>query len=98
MTHNKAICWSSFDFTLSPEAKHVFEEATVGLLGVKYTPFAFATQVVAGIGYAFLCEGVAPTRSPNSSVVKIRIYQPLANPATAVEDRPMIESIEAIVP
>lgn len=90
--------WSSFEFTLTPEAKHVFAEATSGLLGVKYTAFAFATQIVAGTGYSFLCEGVAANRSPATTVVKMRIYQPLANPLSEVEERPMIESIEAIAP
>ena len=85
--------WSSFDFTLSPEAKHVLETAVAGLLGVKYTAFAFATQVVAGTHYSFLCEAISVTRSPSTHVVKMRIFQSLDS-----KQAPTIVSIETIAP
>ena len=90
--------WSNFDFTLTPEAKHVFESAIPGLVGVKYTPFAFATQVVAGTHYSFLCEAESVSRNPASTVVKMRIFQALDNDDTPIEVKPIIESIETISP
>ena len=47
--------WTKFSI-LTDEAKKVFHDVKKPL-GVIYTPFAFATQVVAGINYCFLCTG-----------------------------------------
>ncbi len=85
--------WSNFDFTLTPEAKHVFEYATAGLQGVKYAPFAFATQMFAGTNYSFLCEAVLVSRNPTTNVVKMRIFQSLDS-----KEMPAIASIEMIAP
>jgi hypothetical protein len=49
--------WGSFSFKITPEAERVFDQALNGLTGVKYIPVAFATQVVDGLNYSFLCEG-----------------------------------------
>ncbi|GMV30118.1 MAG: hypothetical protein AMXMBFR59_22430 [Rhodanobacteraceae bacterium] len=83
--------WSNFDFTLSPEAKNVFDTAFDGLLGVKYTPFAFATQIVNGTNYSFLCEAQYMTRYPVENAVAAEVYQPL-------EGKPHIVAIRPISP
>lgn len=82
--------WSDFDFTLSPEARSVFDYATSPLLGAKYTPFAFATQVSDGIDYAFLCEAEYVTRYPNENAVNLRVYQPPGGKAHIVSIRPIL--------
>lgn len=85
--------WSHFDFTLTPEAKHVFENATAGLWGVKYTPFAFTAQTVVGTNYSFLCEAISVTRPLATNVVKMRTFQP-----QDLKELPIIISIETIRP
>lgn len=68
--------WSSFSFTITPEAKKVFEQALKGLVGVRYTPLAFATQVVAGLNYCFLCEGQVVSPENPEFAALIYIYAP----------------------
>jgi hypothetical protein len=68
--------WSNFDFTLTPQAKDVFETALPPTAGARYTPFAFASQIIAGINYCFLCDVQYPTPFPNENTVKVYIYQP----------------------
>ncbi|NJL28088.1 MAG: hypothetical protein HC897_09410 [Thermoanaerobaculia bacterium] len=68
--------WSLWNFTLSPEAKKVFEH-TVGLLrGVNYTPLAFATQVVDGLNYCFLCKGQVVVPEQPQFAVLIYVWAP----------------------
>lgn len=63
---------------LSDEEKEVFEKAVDGLLGVKYTPVAtIATQVVAGINYAFLATGTATTETPITHLYIVKVYADL---------------------
>lgn len=69
--------WTPFSFELNQEVKKVFEEAVQGLLGVKYTPFAVATQVVAGLNYSFLSQAQVVSPTAPLRVVKLHIYQPL---------------------
>jgi len=74
---NVAGGWSNFNFTLTPAAEHVFHEVTGRLLGVKYTPLAFATQVVAGTHYSFLAESQVVVPNAPEGVVVIHVFQPL---------------------
>jgi hypothetical protein len=67
--------YSSWNFTISPEAAATFKAAKQ--LGVDYTPLAFATQVVAGLNYVFLCKAVAVSPKAPQRAVKVYIYQPL---------------------
>ncbi|GKT21424.1 hypothetical protein [Acidovorax sp. SUPP3334] len=91
MSNNLAGGWTGFNFELTAEAKKVFAEA-VTLAGTKYTPFAFATQVVAGTNYSFLSQ--AQYVVPNTvRVVKLHIYQPLPG-----QGQPHIAQIIEITP
>jgi hypothetical protein len=67
--------WSDFNFTITPEAKGVFDQVTTHLLGVKYTALAFATQVVNGLNYCFLCEGevVAPGQPEFAALIYVYV-------------------------
>ena len=76
--------WTSFDFTLTPQAKDALETALQGLVGARYTPLAFASQVVAGTNYAFLCEAEYTTDYPNENAVMVRVYQPITGRAHLV--------------
>jgi hypothetical protein len=87
--------WTDWNFAISKEAQQVFDAAVKGLLGVQYTPLAFATQVVAGTNYCFLSKAkvvhpIAPER-----VVKLYIFQPLP---TAPETKPHITEIVEVKP
>ncbi|HZX29888.1 MAG TPA: hypothetical protein VFF03_00925 [Rhodocyclaceae bacterium] len=69
--------WSAFSFELTPEAKAAFAEATKSFVGASYTPFAFATQVVAGTNYCYLAQGKPATLNPTPFVAKVYVFQPL---------------------
>lgn len=83
--------WTPFEFTLTPTAKDVFEGVTQGMTGGRYTALAFATQVVAGTNYAFLCEVEYASASPQDNAVVVRIHQPLSG-------RPHLMSIVPVRP
>jgi len=68
--------WSRFNFSITPEAKNVFDQALKVIAGVKYTPLAFATQVVAGLNYCFLTEGQVVIPENPQFAVLIHIYAP----------------------
>jgi hypothetical protein len=70
--------WTDWSFTITPEAKKVFDEALKGFVGVAYTPLAFATQVVAGMNYCFLCKGKVVYPDAPDLAAKVYIYQPLS--------------------
>ena len=72
--------WGDFSFTITPEAKKVFDQALKGLVGVNYTPLAFATQVVKGLNYCFLCEGKVVTPGLPEFAALIYVYAPLEGP------------------
>lgn len=84
--------WTPFDFEMTAEVKKVFAEAA-NLVGVKYTPFAFATQLVAGTNYCYLSQ--AQTVVPNAPlrVVKVYVFQPLPG-----QGQPHITQIVEITP
>ena len=69
--------WSEWSFTITPDAAKVFEEALKGFSGVDYTPLAFATQVVSGMNYCFLCKGKVVYPDAPEFPAKVYIYQPL---------------------
>ena len=83
--------WSDFNFTVSPEARKVFDQTMKHLVGVKYTALAFATQVVSGLNYCFLCEGQVVTPGQPEFAALIYVYAPL-------KGDPHITRIERINP
>jgi hypothetical protein len=84
--------WTNFVNPLTADAKHVFEEA-VTLLGVSYQPFAFATQVVAGTNYCFLCTTTVVTPEKTQGAAKVYVLQPLPG-----QGKPHITEIVQVVP
>jgi hypothetical protein len=85
--------WTAFSFELTPGAKDVFNEAVKSLVGVDYTPFAFATQVVAGTNYSFLSQAKDVVPNASLRVVRIHINQPLPN-----QGKPHVTQIITIDP
>jgi hypothetical protein len=69
--------WTGFRAPLTAEAKKAFDEAMHGLVGVVYTPVAFASQVVAGINYCYLCNAKGVYPGARESAAMVHIYQPL---------------------
>lgn len=68
--------WSGFSFTITTEAKEVFDRALKGFVGVKYTPLAFATQVVAGLNYCFVCRAQVAAPGTTEYLALVNIYAP----------------------
>jgi hypothetical protein len=69
--------WSAWNFKSTTEASKVFEESLGKLLGVKYKLVAFASQLVNGTNYAFLCEAEAVTLQSLDHVVLANVHQPI---------------------
>ncbi len=76
MSHRLYGAWGGLSFTITPEARTVFDQALDGLVGVQYTPLAFAIQVVAGLNYCFLCEGKVVVPDQPEIAALIYIYAP----------------------
>lgn len=76
---------------LTPQAEQVFKTAIHGLVGTSYTPLGFASQIVAGTNYAFLCQGKPAYLNPPETFVVIYVFQPL-------QGEPHITKIEQISP
>ena len=68
--------WSNFKNPLTADATLVFQ-AAMTLTGVTYTPFAFATQIVSGTNYCFLCTTTLVSPNPVQGAAKVYVYQPL---------------------
>jgi len=81
--------WSEFSCELSKTALKIFEETKP--IGVRYSPVAVATQVVAGTNYAFFCNANRPVGSPYNNAAIIYIHAPLPG-----EGEPSIVRIEPI--
>jgi hypothetical protein len=69
--------WGGLSFTITPEAKNVFDQSVKDLRGVQYTPLAFAIQVVSGLNYCFLCEGHVVSPEMPEFAALIYVYAPL---------------------
>ena len=67
--------WTNFSFTLTPKAQEVFKKA-VNLIGVDYTPLAFATQVVAGTNWCFLAKGAVVVPGAPEIAALLRLAVP----------------------
>jgi hypothetical protein len=69
--------WSAWNSPVSGEALQVFEAVTKPLISMHYTPIAYATQVVAGLNYAFLALAKPVVPHPVESVKILYVYKPL---------------------
>ena len=67
--------WSSYH-DLTAEDKLVFDEALKGFVGVKYTPTAVSTQIVAGTNYRFKCNAQIPPSEVVWEAI-VEIFKPL---------------------
>jgi len=81
MTTDLAGGWSHFDYEITAAARAVFKEALEGFTGVAYTPSAFATQVVAGTNYCFLCTGAVVVPGSPQFPALLYIFKPLSGKA-----------------
>jgi len=69
--------WSAYSTQLSVEEFEIFKKALDGLVGVKYTPFAVANQIVAGMNYRFLCNAMGVYPGATNELALVQIYKPL---------------------
>jgi hypothetical protein len=67
--------WSGFNFNLTPDAKKVFDKA-VTLVGVRYTPLAFAHQMVKETSLCYLVKGAIVVPGNPEFAALIYVYQP----------------------
>lgn len=68
---------------LNESQQEIFNKALSGLLGVGYTPIALlASQVVAGMNYAFLASGTTVTAEPITHLYIINVYVDTNNEVT----------------
>lgn len=67
--------WTRYQ-DLTPEDKAVFNEATKGLVGVKYTPEKVSKQVVNGTNYRYKCTASIPPALVVWEAI-VEIYKPL---------------------
>lgn len=81
--------WTNFAHPVTAEAQHVFEKARI--TGVEYVPFAFATQVVAGTNYSFLCTSQVVAPHGKQGAAKVYIFAPLPG-----QGEPHVTKIEPI--
>ncbi len=74
--------WDTYTSNISNEAGAAFEEALIGLVGVRYTPVAVTQQVVDGMNYSFFCnaKGVYLDSQPAGAI--INIYKKAGEKAT----------------
>ena len=71
---------------ITDEFKKVFEKATKGLTGVRYTPVAYlASQVVAGTNHCVLCKAQAVTPDAAATYAILYIYEDLEGNAEISE-------------
>jgi hypothetical protein len=60
------------------DMKEVFDQSVGSQIAdVNYTPLAYATQIVAGVKYCFLCEGTVATSAEKGVAVKVYILVPI---------------------
>jgi hypothetical protein len=83
--------WTDYNTSITKEAKSVFEEALKGMVGVSYTPLAYATQVVAGTNYQFFCNSKVVSPGASNHPVIIHIFAPLPR-----QGKPHITAINQI--
>lgn len=67
--------WSPYG-PVTPEDLKIFNEATEGFVGVKYTPEAVSKQVVNGTNYRFRCLAQPVVLDPIEYHAVVQIYAP----------------------
>lgn len=65
--------WTSFA-PVTKEDEKIFNKATQGILGVKYTPEQVSHQLVAGTNYRFICKAVSSTNPPREYYASISFW------------------------
>jgi hypothetical protein len=87
----KVGAWSDFVSPVPEEEKKVFAKVMEHWEGVKYTPIAAATQVVAGQNFCYICLAKVVVPDATVTVAKVTVYAP-------VSGDPYITGIENVAP
>ncbi|PAJ76375.1 hypothetical protein CJF42_00290 [Pseudoalteromonas sp. NBT06-2] len=69
--------FSQFNCKIDEEAKASFADAFEHIVGVDYQPIAVATQVVAGLNYAFFCNATVVYPGAVSYPAIVHIFRSL---------------------
>ena len=81
--------FTPYTCNISKTAHKVFQEATDGLLGVRYELVAVSQQLVAGVNYKFFCNSEAVTQFPLNGAAIVSIYKPLEGRAHVTHIQPI---------
>ncbi|MDO4808206.1 MAG: hypothetical protein Q4A07_13275 [Coriobacteriales bacterium] len=87
---------------LTDDEREIFQKASVGYTGVDLEPITvLATQVVAGMNYAYLCKAATVTADPVTNLAIVVVYNDLEGNATITSvkdidltDLKTLESVE----
>jgi len=81
--------WSTYIYDISSQANEAFKIALEGMVGINYSPIAFAQQVVTGMNYSFFCNAKSIYPGRLNEAVIINIYQPLKGRAVISDIQPI---------
>ncbi|ACA87416.1 MULTISPECIES: hypothetical protein [Shewanella] len=77
MSNQNLGAYGPFTSEIDTQAKEAFSEAMEHFVGVDYSPVAVATQVVAGLNYAYFCNAQIPGLGSSVYPAMVNIYKPL---------------------
>lgn len=83
--------WSAFA-SLTAEDSKIFDIARMGIIGVEYTPYKVAKQIVHGTNYRFFCYGRIMIPENKEFPAMVNVYAPLPG-----EGQPIVTTIERVV-
>ena len=85
--------WTAFAKPTAVELE-VFNEATKGFVGVKYTPEKVSSQVVEGMNYRFICKAVPATLDPLAFQAMVQIYAAIGKTPVITHINPIAKTDE----
>ncbi|MCP4220039.1 MAG: hypothetical protein GY765_35740 [bacterium] len=75
--YNNVGGWTPYSNEISPEVMSLFEKTIKALVGVKYTPFAVASQSMDGTNYSFFCNAKPTYGGALDKGALVQLKQPL---------------------
>lgn len=76
MSESRIGGWTTYSPEITAEANKVFNTAMEGLVGMKYSPVAFASQITSGTNYCFFCNAKCVFPGAVNDAAMVSIYQP----------------------
>lgn len=89
MTNSITGGWTDYTCPISKEAQKAFDKAFEFFTGVKYTPVAYASQVVNGVNYSFFCNALGIYPGAIGYPALVDIYQPFEGDPHITQIKPL---------